>query len=364
MAPARMASSTSSRMALIWAALAGCVRSSRVAAKVGKRNHSPSPSSRFSGGVTGSGMGRGIGASDTPQLPPMMVVTPWLTLGAMSGLDSMRRSSWVCASMKPGAAMRPARSISTSPRSFERSPIRAMRSPRTPISPVKRGAPVPSTMLALRIRMSKFSCIRCLVLKSCLFAAEWCVMQATQNVEQFGNHFFASSHIRSGDKGLMNRLTDKGADLKVLCHVGEVPQVLARIDQGEQHASRLSAVEKGHQAFENNAVAPSGCQHLGQHLAVDPGLAGAGIGLGQQGQGAQGNVVVQQLHAMAGTHLATDVDIFAIRFNQRTDLCQRGGIATEHGIDTAIFGMLRGPGHRGIDITPASRLHRCRYLDR
>ena len=56
--------------------------------------------------------GRGIGASEMPQLPATTVVMPWLTLGAMSGLDSISRSSWVWASMKPGAAIRPARSIS------------------------------------------------------------------------------------------------------------------------------------------------------------------------------------------------------------------------------------------------------------
>ena len=40
------------------------------------------------------------------------VVTPWLTFGAMSGDDSIRRSSCVCASMKPGAATLPLASIS------------------------------------------------------------------------------------------------------------------------------------------------------------------------------------------------------------------------------------------------------------
>ena len=33
-------------------------------------------SNKLSGGVTGSGIGRGIGANETPQLPPIIVVTP------------------------------------------------------------------------------------------------------------------------------------------------------------------------------------------------------------------------------------------------------------------------------------------------
>ena len=104
-------------------------------ANVGKENQPPSSSSRFNGGVTGCGIGRGIGASEIPQFPATTVVMPWLTLGAMSGLDSSRRSSWVWASMKPGAAIRPPRSISVLPREPARSPIRAMRSPRMPMSP-------------------------------------------------------------------------------------------------------------------------------------------------------------------------------------------------------------------------------------
>ena len=51
-------------------------RASRYDLKVLNRNQPPASSSRLSGGVTGSGIDRGIGASDTPQLPPMTVVTP------------------------------------------------------------------------------------------------------------------------------------------------------------------------------------------------------------------------------------------------------------------------------------------------
>jgi hypothetical protein len=67
------------------------------------------------GGVTACGMPRGVGASETPQFPATTVVTPWLTLGAMSGASSSSRSSWVWASMKPGAAMRPEASTGRRP---------------------------------------------------------------------------------------------------------------------------------------------------------------------------------------------------------------------------------------------------------
>ncbi len=109
---------------------------------------------RSIGGVTGFGMPRGAGASDTPQLPTITVVTPWLTLGAIAGADSINLSSWVCASMKPGAAMRPVASISCSPRSPSSRPRAAILPPRMPMSAWKRGARVPSMTVALRIRRS------------------------------------------------------------------------------------------------------------------------------------------------------------------------------------------------------------------
>ena len=55
----------------------------------------------------------------------MTVVTPWLTFGVTSRSESSSRSSCVCASMKPGAAMRPDASISASaPRAIERADLR------------------------------------------------------------------------------------------------------------------------------------------------------------------------------------------------------------------------------------------------
>ena len=83
--------------------------------KVRKRNQPPASSSRSSGTATGAFMPFGAGASEMPQLPATTVVTPWLTFGAMSGDESISRSSCVCASMKPGAAILPVASISVLP---------------------------------------------------------------------------------------------------------------------------------------------------------------------------------------------------------------------------------------------------------
>ena len=95
----------------------------------------------------------GRGASEMPQLPPITVVTPWLTLGAMAPSDSMARSSWVWASMKPGASTRPR--ASTSARRARRPGRHADDAPSsTATSPSKRGAPVPSTISAPRINRS------------------------------------------------------------------------------------------------------------------------------------------------------------------------------------------------------------------
>ena len=100
-------------------------------------------------------MPRGAGASGTPQFPATTVVTPWLTFGAMSGAESISRSSCVCASMKPGAAILPQASISISPFSFN-FPIREIFPEETPTSAAKRGARVPSMTVALRMRRSNF----------------------------------------------------------------------------------------------------------------------------------------------------------------------------------------------------------------
>ena len=98
----------------------------------------------------------GAGASEMPQFPATTVVTPWLTFGAISGEESIRRSSCVCASMKPGAAIFPAASISFLPFSLT-FPMRAIFPALTAISASKRGARVPSITVALRITRSSLS---------------------------------------------------------------------------------------------------------------------------------------------------------------------------------------------------------------
>ena len=86
-----------------------------------------------------------------PQLPATTLVTPWDTFIAMSGVASTALSSWVWSSMKPGATARPEASSVSSARQAVRSPIAAMRSPSTAMSPLRAGAPVPSIRRAPRI---------------------------------------------------------------------------------------------------------------------------------------------------------------------------------------------------------------------
>ena len=86
----------------------------------------------------------GTGASEMPQLPATTVVTPWLTFGAISGADSIRRSSCVCASMKPGATIFPPRRSRLLARAPASSPMRAIGPPDTATSAANRGARVPS----------------------------------------------------------------------------------------------------------------------------------------------------------------------------------------------------------------------------
>ena len=76
----------------------------------------------------------GAGASEQPQLPAITVVTPWLTFGAMSGAESISRSSCVCESMNPGDATLFAASISTSAVAASSLPIAAIFPPSTPMS--------------------------------------------------------------------------------------------------------------------------------------------------------------------------------------------------------------------------------------
>src|SRR5262245_31749847 len=124
--------------------------------KVRKRNQPPSSSSRSIGTGTGGRIPFGAGASEMPQFPATTVVTPWLTFGAISGDESIRRSSCVCASMKPGAAILPAASISFLPFSLT-FPMRAIFPARTAISAWKRGLRVPSITTALRMTRSSGS---------------------------------------------------------------------------------------------------------------------------------------------------------------------------------------------------------------
>jgi hypothetical protein len=105
-----------------------------VCAKARNLNQPPSVSSRSSGGV-GAPRGAGECARLMPQLPVMTVVTPWLTFGVTSRSESSRRSSCVCASMNPGAAISPVASTSISALAASSCPIFAILPLRTPISP-------------------------------------------------------------------------------------------------------------------------------------------------------------------------------------------------------------------------------------
>ena len=133
MQPAASASSSSASIRVISAAVAARYTSSIAAARsavwptsgarlsaggdastsamysriVGNRYHDASPS-RFMGA---GGSRPANGARLAPQLPVTTDVTPWLTFGVMSGPDSTARSSWVWASMNPGATTRPEASI-------------------------------------------------------------------------------------------------------------------------------------------------------------------------------------------------------------------------------------------------------------
>ena len=96
------------------------------------------------------------GESEMPQLPTTTVVTPWDILHSMQdGPHSTARSSWVWASMKPGATALPVAITSRSAAMPLRSPTATMRSPVTPMSARKRGAPVPSNTIASRMIMSQ-----------------------------------------------------------------------------------------------------------------------------------------------------------------------------------------------------------------
>src|SRR6185295_11529682 len=117
-------------------------------AKLGKRYQFASPIKSIGGGAVRFPSTRG--ASDTPQFPATTVVTPWLAFAAISGAESIKRSSCVCASMNPGETIFPSARISVFAVAFESEPIAAIRPASTPISASKRGARVPSITVPLR----------------------------------------------------------------------------------------------------------------------------------------------------------------------------------------------------------------------
>ena len=80
-----------------------------------------------------------------PPSPVISVVIPWVILLAARGSTRTLYSDWPSMSMKPGATTRPVASMRRLARAPERSPTAAIRSPITPTSARRQGAPVPST---------------------------------------------------------------------------------------------------------------------------------------------------------------------------------------------------------------------------
>src|SRR5271166_1502878 len=97
---------------------------------------------RSSGG--GGAASSTSGARLIPQFPVTTVVTPWLALAAIAGVANSARSSWVCTSIKPGATILPAASISRAPAARATTPTAATRSPVMATSARRRGPPRPS----------------------------------------------------------------------------------------------------------------------------------------------------------------------------------------------------------------------------
>src|SRR5260221_5198264 len=96
------------------------------------------------------------GASLRPQFPAITVVTPWLIFGVMPSADNRAPSSWVCASMNPGARILPPTSMSLAAAADRKLPMAAILPASTATSPAKRAAPVPSMMIPLRRMRSCF----------------------------------------------------------------------------------------------------------------------------------------------------------------------------------------------------------------
>ncbi len=122
----------------------------RYAANEPKRSP-PGSATRLIGGTA---VASPSGARLMPQLPTITVVTPWLTLGAMSGAASSRRSSCVCTSMNPGATTSPRASTTRAAGSAPSAPTAVMRPPLTATSAARRGPPVPSMTVPPRSRRS------------------------------------------------------------------------------------------------------------------------------------------------------------------------------------------------------------------
>src|SRR5215831_10545465 len=111
---------------------------------------------RSSGG--GGALSSTSGARLTPQFPVTTVVTPWLVLAPIAGVANSARSSWVCTSIKPGATILPATSISRALSAWATTPTAATRSPVMATSARRRGPPRPSITSPPRKIQSVISC--------------------------------------------------------------------------------------------------------------------------------------------------------------------------------------------------------------
>ena len=89
-----------------------------------------------------------------PSWPTTAVVIPCNTWLDASGLSPMPRSAWLCMSMKPGATIRPAASMTRSPaRADRKGATSAMVSPLSRTSARRAGLPLPSMTVPPEIRI-------------------------------------------------------------------------------------------------------------------------------------------------------------------------------------------------------------------
>src|SRR5450830_814583 len=147
---------------------------------------------------------------------------------------------------------------------------------------------------------------------------------------------------------IVDGIADERHSLGLSGHLGVVVHVLVRVGQREAEQLIIALQHVGAKTLERGAVGAAGGDHIAQHLQIDPGLAGARKGLGQDSGVAQYHELVQQFGGMPGADRPAVKDVLSKQLKDRASARQYLRVAPHQQVELAFVGMLGRTGHGRI----------------